>query len=102
MSQKIPRRKLGQQGLVVSSIGLGCMGMSDFYGPSDESTNLSVLNTALDIGINFFDTADMYGVGANERLLGQVLKSRRHEVVLATKFGSMRSRWRLSRHQRHT
>jgi len=69
---KIPRRKLGQQGLEVSAIGLGCMGMSDFYGPADEATNLGVLNAALDIGINFLDTADMYGVGANERLLAQV------------------------------
>jgi aryl-alcohol dehydrogenase-like predicted oxidoreductase len=64
--------------------------MSDFYGPSDEATNLGVLNAALDIGINFLDTADMYGVGANERLLGKVLKSRRREVVLATKFGNVR------------
>ena len=87
---KIPRRKLGQQGLEVSAIGLGCMGMSDFYGPADETTNLRVLNAALDIGINFLDTADMYGVGANERLLGQVLKTRRNEVVLATKFGQVR------------
>ena len=87
----IPRRKLGPQGLEVSSIGLGCMGMSDFYGPSDEATNLRVLNAALDIGINFLDTADMYGVGANERLLAKVLKTRRQEVVLATKFGSVRS-----------
>jgi aryl-alcohol dehydrogenase-like predicted oxidoreductase len=87
----IPRRKLGPQGLEVSAIGLGCMGMSDFYGPSDESTNLRVLNAALDIGINFLDTADMYGVGANERLLAQVLKTRREEVVLATKFGTVRS-----------
>ena len=87
---KIPRRKLGQQGLEVSAIGLGCMGMSDFYGPADETTNLGVLNAALDIGINFLDTADMYGVGANERLLGQVLKTRRNEVVLATKFGQVR------------
>jgi aryl-alcohol dehydrogenase-like predicted oxidoreductase len=87
---KIPRRKLGQQGLEVSAIGLGCMGMSDFYGPADETTNLGVLNAALDIGINFLDTADMYGVGANERLLGQVLKTRRNEVVLATKFGHVR------------
>src|ERR1700733_2364292 len=87
---KIPRRKLGQQGLEVSAIGLGCMGMSDFYGPADEVTNLRVLNAALDIGINFLDTADMYGVGANERLLGQVLKTRRNEVVLATKFGQVR------------
>jgi aryl-alcohol dehydrogenase-like predicted oxidoreductase len=87
---KIPRRKLGQQGLEVSAIGLGCMGMSDFYGPADETTNLRVLNAALDIGVNFLDTADMYGVGANERLLGQVLKTRRNEVVLATKFGQVR------------
>lgn len=87
---KIPRRKLGPQGLEVSAIGLGCMGMSDFYGPSDEATNLGVLNAALDIGINFLDTADMYGIGANERLLGKVLKTRRKEVVLATKFGNVR------------
>jgi aryl-alcohol dehydrogenase-like predicted oxidoreductase len=90
MSIKIPRRKLGQNGLEVSAIGLGCMGMSDFYGPSDEATNLKVLNAALDIGINFFDTADMYGVGANECLLGKVLTTRRKEVVLATKFGYVR------------
>jgi aryl-alcohol dehydrogenase-like predicted oxidoreductase len=87
---KIPRRKLGPQGLEVSAIGLGCMGMSDFYGPSDEATNLRVLNAALDIGINLFDTSDAYGVGANERLLAQVLKTRRGEVVLATKFGYVR------------
>src|SRR6202166_2389028 len=90
MSMKIPRRRLRREGLEVSAIALGCMGMSDFYGPSDEATNLSVLNAALDIGINFLDTADMYGVGANERLLGKILKSRRDEVVLATKFGIVR------------
>lgn len=87
----IPRRKLGPRGLEVSAIGLGCMGMSDFYGPSDEATNLRVLNAALDIGINLLDTADMYGIGANERLLAKVLESRRREVVLATKFGNMRA-----------
>jgi aryl-alcohol dehydrogenase-like predicted oxidoreductase len=91
MGMNIPRRKLGQQGLEVSAIGLGCMGMSDFYGPADEATNLTVLNAALDIGINFLDTADMYGVGANERLLAQVLKTRRNDVVLATKFGNVRA-----------
>jgi aryl-alcohol dehydrogenase-like predicted oxidoreductase len=91
MSMKISRRKLGPGGLEVSAIGLGCMGMSDFYGPSDEETNLRVLNAAIDIGIDFLDTADMYGMGANERLLGKVLKTRRQEVVLATKFGSMRA-----------
>jgi aryl-alcohol dehydrogenase-like predicted oxidoreductase len=90
MSLTIPGRTLGRQGLTVSAIGLGCMGMSDFYGPSDEATNLRVLNAALDIGINFLDTADMYGLGANERLLGEVLKARRNEVVLATKFGAIR------------
>jgi aryl-alcohol dehydrogenase-like predicted oxidoreductase len=90
-TMKIPRRKLGSQGLEVSAIGLGCMGMSDFYGPSDEATNLRVLNTALDIGINFLDTADMYGVGSNERLLANVLKTRRGEIVLATKFGAVRA-----------
>src|ERR1700722_18237069 len=90
MGMVIPRRKLGPQGLEVSAIGLGCMGMSDFYGPADDTTNLSVLNAALDIGINFLDTADVYGSGANERLLGKVLKTRRQEVVLATKFGNVR------------
>jgi aryl-alcohol dehydrogenase-like predicted oxidoreductase len=88
---KIPRRNLGPQGLEVSAIGLGCMGMSDFYGPSDEATNLRVLNAAVDIGINFLDTADMYGMGANECLLAKVLKTRRDEIVLATKFGNVRS-----------
>jgi aryl-alcohol dehydrogenase-like predicted oxidoreductase len=84
---KIPRRKLGPQGLEVSAIGLGCMGMSGAYGPSDGAANLRVLNAALDIGINFLDTADKYGAGANESLLAKVLKARREEVVLATKFG---------------
>jgi aryl-alcohol dehydrogenase-like predicted oxidoreductase len=88
---KIPRRKLGPNGLEVSAIGLGCMGMSDFYGPSEETNNLRVLNAAVDIGINFLDTADMYGMGANERLLAKVLQTRRAEVVLATKFGNMRA-----------
>ena len=87
----IPRRKLGPQGLEVSAIGLGCMGMSDVYGPSDEAANLRVLNAALDMGINLLDTADIYGMGANERLLSQVLKTRRAEIVLATKFGQVRS-----------
>jgi aryl-alcohol dehydrogenase-like predicted oxidoreductase len=90
MSKAIPSRPLGRQGLTVSAIGLGCMGMSDFYGPADHSTNLAVLNHALDIGINFLDTADMYGVGRNEQLLSEVLKTRRSEVVLATKFGFVR------------
>ena len=90
MAQTSPRRTLGRQGLTVSAIGLGCMGMSDFYGPTDHTTNLAVLNHALDIGVNFLDSADMYGVGRNEQLLGEVLKTRRPEVVLATKFGNVR------------
>lgn len=86
-----PRRTLGRQGLVVSAIGLGCMGMSDFYGDSEEAANLAVLSHAIDIGVNFLDTADMYGIsGANEKLLAQVLRTRRDEVVLATKFGNVR------------
>jgi aryl-alcohol dehydrogenase-like predicted oxidoreductase len=86
-----PRRSVGRQGLVVSALGLGCMGMSDFYGDSEEATNLAVLNHALDIGVNFLDTADMYGIGgANEKLLAKVLRTRRDEVVLATKFGNVR------------
>jgi aryl-alcohol dehydrogenase-like predicted oxidoreductase len=91
MNDSIPRRSLGSQGLTVSAIGLGCMGMSDFYGPTDHATNLSVLHYALDIGVNFLDTADMYGVGRNEELLAEVLKTRRAEVVLATKFGNVRA-----------
>lgn len=84
-------RTLGREGLKVSAIGLGCMGMSDFYGPADTQQSLAVLNHAVDIGVNFLDTADMYGVGANERLLAEVLKSRRAEIVLATKFGNVRA-----------
>jgi aryl-alcohol dehydrogenase-like predicted oxidoreductase len=91
MQERLPRRTLGRNGLSVSAIGLGCMGMSDFYGPADQAMNLSVLHHALDIGMNFLDTADMYGVGRNEQLLGEVLKTRRNEVVLATKFGNVRS-----------
>lgn len=91
MEQPIPRRRLGTQGLAVSAIGLGCMGMSDAYGPSDDADSLAVLHHAIDLGVNFLDTADMYGVGANERLLSQILRTRREEVVLATKFGNVRA-----------
>jgi len=91
MSTSIARRTLGRSRLEVSAIGLGCMGMSDFYGPADRDTNLAVLNRALDIGVSFLDTADMYGVGRNEELLAEVLRTRRPEVVLATKFGNVRA-----------
>jgi aryl-alcohol dehydrogenase-like predicted oxidoreductase len=96
MSTSIPRRHLGRLSqntsaqLEVSAIGLGCMGMSEFYGPADEVVNLEVLNRAIDMGVNFLDTADMYGSGENEVLLSKVLKQRRGEIVLATKFGNMR------------
>ncbi|MFZ2988045.1 aldo/keto reductase [Ideonella sp.] len=86
-----PQRQLGRAGPQVSALGLGCMGMSDFYGPADDAASVAVLDHALDQGINLLDTADMYGVGANERLLAPVLARRRREVVLATKFGNVRA-----------
>ncbi len=82
--------KLGSQGLVVPAIGLGCMGMSDFYGSSSEADNLRVLDQAVDIGCTFWDTADMYGPFKNELLLSKALKGRRDEIILATKFGVSR------------
>ena len=83
-------RTLGKNGPTVSAIGLGCMGMSDFYGPSDNATSEALLKQAFDRGVTFFDTADMYGVGANESLVGQALRGVRDQVVIATKFGNMR------------
>ncbi len=83
-------RALGKHGPVVSAIGLGCMGMSDFYGPADNAASEALLRQAFDRGINFFDTADMYGVGANESLVGFALHNVRDKIVIATKFGNMR------------
>ena len=83
-------RILGQ-GLAVSQQGLGCMGMSEFYGVGDEAESIAVINAALDAGVNFLDTADMYGPFTNERLVGRAIATRRDEVVLATKFGNQRS-----------
>ncbi len=83
-------RPLGRTGLSVSAIGLGCMGMSEFYGPSDDAQSLETLEAALAAGITLFDTADMYGSGHNETLLGRFLKGKRDKVVLATKFGNVR------------
>jgi aryl-alcohol dehydrogenase-like predicted oxidoreductase len=84
-------RRLGTQGLTVSELGLGCMGMSESYGHSDRKEAVATLERALDLGITFFDTADIYGPLTNERLVGSVLQARRDEVVLATKFGNVRS-----------
>jgi aryl-alcohol dehydrogenase-like predicted oxidoreductase len=80
-------RKLGGSGIEVSAIGLGCWGMSGSYGPADEAESVATLHHALDLGVNFLDTADSYGDGHNERLIGRTLKDRRHEFVLATKTG---------------
>src|ERR671932_2589689 len=81
-------RTLGGQGLVVSAEGLGCMGMSAFYGEHDDEESTATIRRALDLGVTFFDTADVYGPFTNERLVGRALADRRDEVVIATKFGN--------------
>ena len=84
-------RRLGTQGLETSALGLGCMGMSEFYGTTDEGAAIATIHRALELGVNFLDTADIYGPFTNERLVGRAIKGRRDEVVLATKFGSVRN-----------
>jgi aryl-alcohol dehydrogenase-like predicted oxidoreductase len=84
-------RKLGNQGLEVSELGLGCMGMSEFYGKSNDDDAIATIHHALDLGVNFLDTADMYGPFTNEKLVGRAIKDRRDRVILATKFGNVRS-----------
>jgi aryl-alcohol dehydrogenase-like predicted oxidoreductase len=83
-------RKLGTSGLVVSTLGLGCMGMSEFYGPADEAESMATIHRAFALGVNFLDTADMYGVGKNEELVGRAIRGQREQVILATKFGNVR------------
>ncbi|HTQ31400.1 MAG TPA: aldo/keto reductase [Opitutaceae bacterium] len=84
--------RLGSQGAVVSRIGLGCMGMSEFYGERNDAESAATLLRALDLGVNFFDTADTYGIGDNEELIGRTIRGRRDEVFLATKFANVRTR----------
>jgi len=84
------RRALGRGGLAVSAMGLGCMGMSEFYGPADEAESVATIHRALDLGIDLLDTSDIYGLGHNEILVGKAIRDRRERVVLATKFGLLR------------
>jgi aryl-alcohol dehydrogenase-like predicted oxidoreductase len=86
----IPTRRLGPDGPEVSALGLGCMGMSEFYGAADEDEAIRTIHRALELGVTFLDTADMYGPHTNERLVGKAIAGRRDEVFLATKFGLRR------------
>jgi aryl-alcohol dehydrogenase-like predicted oxidoreductase len=84
-------RELGRSGLFVSALGLGCMGMSDFYGAGEEAESIATIHRAMELGVDFLDTADIYGMGRNEELVGKAIKDRRDKVVLATKFGNVRA-----------
>lgn len=88
---RMQTRELGKSGLLVSALGLRCMGMSDFYGAGEEAESIATIHRAIELGVTFLDTADIYGLGRNEELVGKAIKDHRDEIVLATKFGNIRA-----------
>ena len=91
VGMRMQTRELGRSGLFVSALGLGCMGMSDFYGAGEDAELIATIHRAIELGVTFLDTADIYGLGRNEELVGKAIKDHRDEVVLATKFGNIRA-----------